>query len=128
MAQANKKPDKTHDKLTKELNKLKTDLNNEGNMGTDLTKRQLGRITIEEPTPRVLNASQMATVDTTDPQSNTPQVEQVHSLHRFNFPENEGSHKDGKGHRARITKSSKTNSKPNPLLNPSKPSNTYWTL
>ena len=38
MVQANEKPDKTHDKLTKELNKLKVDLNHEGNMDTDLTK------------------------------------------------------------------------------------------
>ena len=62
MAQANEKPDKTHDKLTKELNKLKIDLNNEGNMDTDLTKRQLRSRMIVVPTPRVLNASQMATV------------------------------------------------------------------
>ena len=38
MVGANNKPDKTHDKLTKELNRLKTDLNNEGNMDTDLYK------------------------------------------------------------------------------------------
>ena len=36
------KPDKTHDRLTKELNKLKADLKNEGNMGTDLSKRVKG--------------------------------------------------------------------------------------
>ena len=36
-----KKPDKTHDRLIKEFNKLKADLNNKGNMDTDLTKRQL---------------------------------------------------------------------------------------
>ena len=41
-------------------------------MDTDLTKRQLRSRTIVVPTPRVLNASQMATVHTTDPQSNTP--------------------------------------------------------
>ena len=52
MAQANEKPDKTHDKLTKELNKLKIDLNNEGNMDTDLTKRQLRSRMIVVPTPR----------------------------------------------------------------------------
>ena len=40
MVQTNKKPDKTHDRLTKELNKLKIDLNiNEGNMDNYLTKR-----------------------------------------------------------------------------------------
>ena len=77
MAQANEKPYKTQDELTKELNKLKIDLNNKGNMDTDLTKRQLRSRTIVVPTPRVLNASQMTIVDTTDPQSNMPQVEQV---------------------------------------------------
>ena len=35
MTEENDKPNKTHDRLTKELNKLKTDLNNEGNMDTD---------------------------------------------------------------------------------------------
>ena len=114
MAQANEKPDKTHDKLTKELNKLKIDLNNEGNMDTDLTKRQLRSRMIVVPTPRVLNASQNGYSNTTDPQSNTPQVVQVQSSHRFNFPENEGSHKDIKACRARTTKSSKTSSKLNP--------------
>ena len=83
-------------------------------MYTDFTKRQLRSRTIVVPTPRVLNASQMATVDTTDPQSNISQVQQAYSSHRLNFPENEGSHKDIKGCRARITKNSKTNSKPNP--------------
>ena len=62
--QANEKHNKTHDKLTKELNKLKIDLNNEGNMDTDLTKRWLRSRTIVVPTPRVLNASQTVTVDT----------------------------------------------------------------
>ena len=82
-------------------------------MDTDLTKRHLrSRMTVV-PTHRVPNASQTATVDTTDSQSNTPQVEQVQSSHRFTFQENEGSHKDTTGHRAKITKSSKTNSKPN---------------
>ena len=81
MAQANEKPDKIDDKLTKELNKLKIDLNNEGNTDTDLTKGELRSRTIEVPTPRVLSASQMAKVNTTDSQSNTPQVEQVQSSH-----------------------------------------------
>ena len=114
MVQAKKKPDKTHDRLTKELNTLKTDKNNEGNMDTYLTKRQLRSRTIVVPTPRVLNASQTTTVDTIDLQSNTPQVEQVQSSYRFNFPMNKGSHKDFKGCRARIAKGSKTNSKLNP--------------
>ena len=77
-------------------------------MDTNLTKRQLSR-TLVVPTPRVLSPSQMTTVGTTDPHSNTPQVEQDPSLPRCNFSKNEGSHKDVKGHRARITKSSKTN-------------------
>ena len=72
MVQANEKPDKTHDMLTKELNKLKTDLNNEGNMDTDLTKRQVRSTMIVVPTHIVHNASQVTTVNTTDPQSNTP--------------------------------------------------------
>ena len=33
MVQANDKPDKKPDRLTKELNKLKTDFNNEGKHG-----------------------------------------------------------------------------------------------
>ena len=44
-------------------------------MDTDLTKRQLRSRTIVVPTPMVLNASQMAIVNITDPQFNTPQVE-----------------------------------------------------
>ena len=38
MAQANDKTNKTHDRLTKELHRFKTDLNNKGNMDTDLSK------------------------------------------------------------------------------------------
>ena len=98
------RPIKQQDELPKKLNQLKIDLNNESNTDTDLTRRQLRSRIILVPTPRVLNASQTATVDTTDPQSNIPQVEQVQYSHRFNFPANEGSHKDAKGHRARITK------------------------
>ena len=41
MAQANDKPHKAHGRLNKELNKLETDLNNEGNMDTNLSKRKL---------------------------------------------------------------------------------------
>ena len=103
MVQANAKPDKTHNRLIKELNRLKTDLNNKGNMDTDLTEGQLRSRMLDVPTPRVLSPSQMTTVDTTDPYSNTPQVEQGPSSPGFNSSENEGSHKDVKGHRARIT-------------------------
>ena len=39
MAETNEKPDKTHDRLIKELKRLKTDLNNDSNMDTDLTER-----------------------------------------------------------------------------------------
>ena len=86
MVQANDKPDKTLDRLTKKLNKLKTDLNNEGHMDTDLSQRQIRSRTIVVPTPRVPNASQMTTLDTTVPQSITPQVEQVQSSHlHFTF-------------------------------------------
>ena len=56
--QANEKPDKTHDNLTKELNRLKIDLNNKGTMDTDFTKRQLRSRTIVLSSPRVCNASQ----------------------------------------------------------------------
>ena len=63
MAQT-KKPDKTHDRLIKELNRLKTDLNNKGNMDTDLTKRQLRSRMLVVPT---LSPSQTTTVDTTGP-------------------------------------------------------------
>ena len=38
MAQANEKPDKTHDRLIEELNRLKTDLNYVGDMDFDLIK------------------------------------------------------------------------------------------
>ena len=67
MAQANEKPDKTHNSLIKELNMLRADLNNEDNMDTDLTKRQLRSRTLVVPTPRVLCPSQTTTVDTPDP-------------------------------------------------------------
>ena len=103
MAQANNKPDKTHDRLTKEVNRLKTDLNNEGNMDADLS------------TPGVPNTGQTTTVDTCVLQSITPQVGQVQSSHRSNFPENEESHKEIKNCMARITKSIKKNTNPNPL-------------
>ena len=81
----------------KELNRLKTDLNNEGNMDTDLTRRQLRCRMLVMPTCRVLSPSQMTRVDITEPHSNTPQVEQDPSSPRFNSSENEDSHKDVKG-------------------------------
>ena len=88
------------------------DLNNKGNIDTDLTKTQLRSRTLVVSTPRVLCASQTTTVNTTNPYSNTLQVEQVQSSSRFSFSENEGSHKNTKGCRARI---SKANKKPNPF-------------
>ena len=112
MVQENNKPDKTHDRLTKELNKLKTDLINESNMDTDLLKKQLRSRTIVVPTPRVPNTGQMTTVNTTVPQSITPQVWQVQSS--YDVPENEESYKEIKDHKAKITKNSKTNNKPKP--------------
>ena len=51
----------------KELNRLKTDLNNEGNVDTDLTRRQLRSRILVAPTPRVPSPSQMTAVDTTEP-------------------------------------------------------------
>ena len=124
MVQANEKPDQTHDGLMKELNRLKTDLNNEDNMDTDLTKRQLSSRTLVVSTPRALSPSQTTTVVTTGPYSNTPQVEQDPSSPRFISSENEGSHKDVKGHRARIMNSKKTNKNIVPLLTLSKLMNT----
>ena len=112
--QVKEKPDKTHDRLIKELNRLKTDLNNEGDIDTDLTKRQLRSRTLVGPTPRVPSPSHMTTEDTTGPNFNIPWIEQDSSSPRFNSSENEGSHKDVKGHRARITKSNKTNKKTSP--------------
>ena len=115
MAQASNKTDKTHDRLTKELNRLKTNINNEGNMDTDLSKGQLRSRSIAVSTSRVPNTGQTATVDTTVPQSITPQVGQVQSSHRSNSPENEESHKEIRNHKSRMTKSIKTNTKPTPL-------------
>ena len=66
MTQANKKSDKTHVRLIKELNRLKTDLNNEGDIDIDLTKRQLRSRTLVLLTPRGLSSSQITTVDNTD--------------------------------------------------------------
>ena len=111
MAQANEKPDKTHDMLIKKLNKLKTDLTSEGDIDTDLTKRQLRSKTLVAATTRAPSPSQTTTVDTTGPNSNIPLTEQDPSSSRFNSSENEGSHK---GHRARIMKSNNTNKKPSP--------------
>ena len=125
MVQANDKPDKTHDRLTKELNKLKTDLNNEGNMDTDLSKRQLRSRSIVVPMPRVPTFGQMTTVDTTVPNP-LPPIGQVQSSLRSNFPEEEETHKEIKDHRARITKSSKTNTKPKPPSYLSKCANMSW--
>ena len=117
MAQANEKPGKTHDKLIKELNRLKTDLNNEGDIDTDLTKRQLRSRMLLVPTPRALSPRHMFSVDITGLDSNIPQTEQDPSSPRFNSFKNEGSHKDVKGHRAKVMKINKTNKKPSPLLN-----------
>ena len=128
MAKANEKPDKTHDRLMKELNKLKTDLNNEGNMDTDLTRRHLRSRMLVVPTPKVLSPSQMATVDTTEPHSNTPQIEQDTSSPRFNFSENKGSLNDVKGHRARNTKVTRLIKKQAPLFNPLELVNINWKL
>ena len=105
MVQANEKPDKTHNRLIKELIRLKTDLNNEGDIDTDLTKRQLRSRMLVTPTPRVLSPRQTILVDTTGLNSNILQTEQDPSSPRFNSFENESSHKDVKGCRAKITKS-----------------------
>ena len=105
---------------------MKTDINNEDGIDTDLTKRQLRSRMLVAPTPRVPSPSQMTTLDTTGPNSNIPWTEQDPSSPRFNSSKNEGSHKDVKGHRARIMKSNKTNEKPSPLLNPLKLINTNW--
>ena len=72
MAQANEKPHKTHNRLIKELNRLKTDLNNESDIDTDLTKRHLRSRTLVAPIPRVPSPSQMTTVDTTGPIPTSP--------------------------------------------------------
>ena len=120
MAQANNKPDKTHNRLMKELNRLKTDLNSEGNIDTDLTKRQLRSRMLVAPTPRVPSPRQMNTVDNTGPSSNTPLIEQDPSSPRFNSSENEGSDKNVKVCKARIMKSNRTNKNQAPLLNPLK--------
>ena len=77
MAQANKRPDKTHNKLIKEPDRLKTYLNDKGSTDIDLDKRQLRSRMIVAPTPRVFNVSQMTIVDTIDPHSKTTQVEEV---------------------------------------------------
>ena len=89
MAQANKKPEKIHDRLIKELNKLKTHLNNKSDIDTNLTKRQLRSRTLVTPTPRVPSPSQMTTVNTPGPDSNISQIEQDPSSPRFNFSEND---------------------------------------
>ena len=65
--QANDKPNKIHDRLTKELKRLKTDLNNEGYMDTDLSTRQLRSRSIALSLPRVPNTGQTTTKDTTSP-------------------------------------------------------------
>ena len=56
----------------KELNRLKTYLNDEGKMDTALARRQLRSRMLVAPTPRVLSPSQMTMVDTTEPHSATP--------------------------------------------------------
>ena len=84
-------------------------------MGTDLSKRWLSSRSIAVSTPRVPYTGQTNTEDTTVPKFITPQVGQVQSSHRSNFPENEESHKEIKKHNVRITKSIKINTKPNPL-------------
>ena len=103
MGQANDKPNNRHDGLTKELNRLKTDLNNEGNMDTDLSKRWLRSKLIAVSTSRVPTTGQTTTVDTTVPQSITPQAGQVQSSPRSNFAENEEPHQEIKHCKARIT-------------------------
>ena len=93
MVQANERPNKTHDRLIKKLNRLKTDLNNEGIIDTNLTKRQLRSRTLVTPTPRVPSPSQMTTMDTTGTNSNIPQIEQDPPSPRFHSSENKGSTK-----------------------------------
>ena len=83
-------------------------------MDTNLTKRQLRSGTLVAPTPRVLSPRQMISVDTTGLNCNIPQTEQDPSSHRFHSFENEGSHNDVKGCRAKIMKSNKTHKKPSP--------------
>ena len=114
MMEANEKPEKTHDRLIKELNRLKTDLNNEGDIDTDVAKRQLRSRMLVAPTPRVPSPRETISVDTTGLNSNIAQTEQDSSSPWFNSFKNEGSHKDVKGCKAKITKSKKTNKKPSP--------------
>ena len=53
-------------------------------------------------------------MDTNGPNSNISQTEQDQSSPRYKSSKNESSHKDDKGHTARITKSNKTNKQPSP--------------
>ena len=55
MAETTKRLYKRHGKLTKELNRPKMDLNDEGNKDIDLNKRQLRSRMIVVPTHRVFN-------------------------------------------------------------------------
>ena len=93
---------------------MKTDLNSEGNIDTDITKRELRSRMLVAPTSRIPSPCQKTTVDITGPNSNTPWIEQDPSSPRFNYSQNKVSHKDVKGHRARIMKSNKTNKKTEP--------------
>ena len=74
MAQTNDKPNKTCDRLTIKLNRLTTDLNNEGNMDADVSIRWLRSRSIAVSTLGISNTGQMTTVETTFPQSITTQV------------------------------------------------------
>ena len=88
---------------------MKTDLINEDNIDTDLTKRQLRSRMLVAPIPRILSPRQMISVDTTGLDSNIPWTEKDPYSPRFNSFENKGSHKDINGNRAKIMKSNKTN-------------------
>ena len=66
------------------------------------------------PTPRAPSPRQMISVDTTGLDSKISQTEQDQSSPKFNSFKNEGSHKDVNGHRAKLTKTNKTNKKPRP--------------
>ena len=95
-------------------------------MKTYLSKRWLRSRLIAVSTSRVPTIGQMTPVDTTVPQYITPEIEQVQSSPRSNYTENIECQKEIKNHKARITKSVRTNAKLNPHLNPSKLANTSW--
>ena len=128
MVQANEKHDKIHNRLLKELNRLKTDLNNEADIDTDLTKRQLRSRMLVASTPRVPNLVKWLQWIPLNLIPISPRQNKTHLHPGLILLRIKVLTRTLKIVGLELQKSNKTNKKMKPLLNPLKLISTNWKL